>query len=159
MQWVLRSPTPALQTAPHRTKILAAARRTEHGPIGVRNTRHPLLGGAFALPRVPLNFIVRVCVRRRNSYASANWARSYSGLFRASSKASLVAIGSDGFKRALAHKILRNTLCKILCIILEIQARKRWQHDFKHVSSGLIKPRSRKADKAHQVINRRCSIY
>ncbi len=57
-------------------------------------------------------------------YASASRGTILFGLFRASSKAPLVAIGSDGFKRALAHKILCNTLCKILCIILEIQARK-----------------------------------
>lgn len=121
MQWVLRSLTLALQTAPHRTKILAAARRTERGPIGVRNTRYPLLGGAFALPCVPLNFIVRVCVRRFGICTRARTgARILFGLFRASSKAPLVVIGSDGFKWALAHKIIRNILCKIFRIILEI---------------------------------------
>ena len=58
-------------------------------------------------------------------YASANWSTILFGLFRASSKSPLVVMGSDGLKRALAHKILRNTLCKILCIILEIRTCER----------------------------------
>lgn len=57
-------------------------------------------------------------------YASANWSTILFGLFRASSKVPLVAIGSDGFKRALAHKILHKVLCKIFRIILEIRTRK-----------------------------------